>query len=63
MSSQIWIALPDFTFRLNRRSGLDHHRFWLLVQVARDLLRVDRLHIAVLAQSTAGCVQESGEVC
>ena len=63
LSSQIWIALPDFTFRLNRRSCLDHHRFWILVQVASNLLGVDRLHIAVLAQSTAGCVQESGEVC
>merc|ERR1719412_1295764 len=51
------------SFRLNRGSGLDHHRLWLFVQVASNLLGVDRLHIAVLAQSTAGCVQESGEVC
>merc|ERR1719494_1191737 len=51
------------SFRLNRRPCLDHHRFWLLVQVARDLLGVDRLHIAVLAQSAPGCVQKSGEVC
>ena len=59
----MWIVLPHFTFRLNRGSCLDHHRLWLLVQVASNLFRVDRLHIAVLAQSTAGCVQESGEVC
>ena len=48
--------------RLDRGPGLYNFRLLHFVEVASDLLRIEGLHIAVLAQGTPRGVQESCEV-